>query len=226
MEQKRTLTGDEANGHDNSGSGIYHTFHSHNGRMRKKAKNRQPKAVKHDVIMLWNQCSPIERSTASQNSRISLIRPLRIPEIFVRKPPPPPKSFRTGKVWSRKRPHEMQKFNRRTVVRSRSDSHLVEQQPSTRPSNRRFSHIEQKSSNVEIKSFAKTSSQTNLHSSTSRFLKVSNFLACREFPCIHCLIEVGYVSYSTRSRLLSDRRLENVLNDFLYTSGFQHIIFS
>ncbi|EFX81600.1 hypothetical protein DAPPUDRAFT_49826 [Daphnia pulex] len=38
MEQKRTLTGDEANGHENSVPGIYHHT-SYNSRMRKKQKN-------------------------------------------------------------------------------------------------------------------------------------------------------------------------------------------
>lgn len=203
MEQKRTLTGDEANGHDNnSASGTSHTYYSCNGRTRKKSKqSRQSSGIRKDV-MWCTQRAPVGRSVKRSNSRVRLIRPLRIPEVFILKPPPPPKCYRTGKVWSRKRPaRDTPKNSRRNVARSRSESHIPKQ--SSRSTKRRHSYMEQ--------------AVPAIGSCLSK---------ARDLPCINCLIEVGYVSFATRGRLLVDRTLNGLLNDFLYTTSFQHIIFS
>jgi len=73
------------------------------------------------------------------------------------------------------------------------------------------------------------SSSTNLHSPKHLDQVSINPLACRQVPhvvpCIHCLMDVGFVSQATQNRLLIDRNLTSLLNDFLQTSGFQHIIF-
>jgi hypothetical protein len=238
MEQKRTLGGDEANGHENSVPGIYHHT-SFNSRMRKKQKNRS--ALRKDILPsscceLGLQMQKMLKITysadsgkKSSNSRLTLIRPLAIPDIFIAKPTPPLKSYRTGKVWSRKRPHEPKKCDSRTVAKSRSDSNLLKHQLSHRFPKRRHSYVEHDLQSAEKISSPLISSSTNLHSPKHLKQMLINPLACREVPrvvpCINCLKEVGYVSHMTQNRLLIDRNLSSLLNDFLQTSGFQHIIF-
>ena len=238
MEQKRTLAGDEANGHENSVPGIYHHT-SFNSRMRKKQKNRS--ALRKDILPsscceLGLQMQKMLKITytndsgkKSSNSRLALIRPLAIPDIFIAKPTPPLKSYRTGKVWSRKRPHEARKYESHTVTKSRSDSNLHKHQLSSCLPNRRHSYVEQNLPQVEKISFPIISSSPNLHSQKHLNQMLMNPLACREVPrvvpCINCLMEVGYVSHVNQNRLLNDRNLTSLLNQFLHTSGFQHIIF-
>ncbi len=208
MEQKRTLTGDEANGHDNSGSGIYHN-NSFKSRMRKKQNHRQSRVLTNDI--LTSSCYEKSSAVKSSSYRVTIIRPLRIPDIFIKKPTPPLKIFRTGKIWSVKRPHaESKKCFRQTVSRSRSDSHLLKERSSSSLVKRRYSHLDVPA----VGSFPIL--PTNVHSLTHFSRKV---------PCINCLIDIGYVSFTTRNRLSADRYLNSLLNDFLPTSGFQHILF-
>ena len=208
MEQKRTLTGDEANGHDNSGSGIYHN-NSFKPRMRKKPNNRQSRALTNDIMT--SSCYEKSSAVKSSSYRVTIVRPLRIPDIFIKKPTPPLKIYRTGKIWSVKRPHaESKKCFRQTVAKSRSYSHLLKERSSSLQK-RRHSHLD-----VPAAGSFPILLPNTIHS-------LSHF--SRKVPCIHCLIDVGCVSSTTRNRLSADRYLTSLLNDFLTTTGFQHIIF-
>lgn len=220
MEQKRTLAGDDTNGHESSASGIYNTFST---RMRKKQKSRQLKTTRKD-LMSWPPClgHSLTYGNSSKDSRISLIRPLTVPDIFVKKPTPPLKSYRTGKVWSLKRPCEPIKRIRTAIAKSRSDSHLLSQEP--RLLNRRHSLIDQDLLLIHNRASPATFTPCFLHS-LSQLNQKSSPSACRGFICMNCLIDVGYISYVTRSKLTVDSSLINLLNNFIHTSSFQHILF-
>lgn len=233
MEQKRTLTSDEANGHESSVPGIYHHT-SFNSRMRKRQKSRS--SLRKDALTssrceLALQMQKMlgvthlsDGAKKSSSSRLTLIRPLSIPDVFIVKPAPPLKSYRTGKVWSKKRPHETKKIDRQDVIKSRSDSNLLKHQLSSRLSKRRHSYVEHAVLETDTIPLPIKKSSTNLHSVNFSELR-SNISACRAVPCINCLMDVNYVSHVTQNRLLIDRSLTTLLNDFLPTSGFQHIIF-
>lgn len=227
MEQKRTLTGDEANNvhENNSVPGIYHHT-SYNSRMRKRQKSRS--SLRKDT--LTSSCCELAfqmqkmlgvthlTDAVKKTSRLTLIRPLSIPDIFIVKPAPPLKSYRTGKVWSKKRaPHELK--DNQAVIKSRSDSNLNMHQLVI--PKRRHSYVEHA---VLDAIPINQKSSTNLHSATLLELR-SNISACRALPCINCSMAVDYVSHVTQNRLLIDRSLTTLLNDFLPTTGFQHIIF-
>jgi hypothetical protein len=237
MEQKRTLTGDEANGHENSVPGIYHHT-SYNSRMRKKQKNRS--ALRKDILpssccelalqmqKMLKISYPID-SVKKTSSRLTIIRPLAIPDIFIAKPIPPMKSYRTGKVWSKKRPHEPKKCDNQTVAKSCSDSNLSKDRLSSLLPKRRHSYVEHDLPSTDTNSLPIINSSTNLHSPKHLNQMLIDPLACRQVPrvvpCVHCLMDVGFVSQVTQNRLLIDRNLTSLLNDFLQTTGFQHIIF-
>lgn len=199
MEQKRTLTGDEANGQETT-AGIYNNNSSYlqnNVRLRRKIKNRPPRNPQKNILTQINKLTAAEHMKhKSYKPCLAIVRPLNIPQVFIAKPFPPVVSYRTGKVWSRKKPSDL-------LQKSPSDTDLVGNQEPPVPDN------------ILPKDLVSISNDI-VHNRSRR----------REIPCLNCLIDVGYVSYVTRDRLSVDRTLHSLLDDFLYSSNIQHVLFS
>ena len=218
MEQKRNLTGEETNGHDDSGSG---TNRHYSLDVRKKRAQQVQQRLQPVVAVAKPHDSrrpPVEAvaerpaflSTLLARKRKPIVRgkPLKIPGVFIIKPAPPFKLHRTGKKWSMKGGPAKP---RRVVVKSYSDSHVNNRLSAIlgvyRPPRRRYSN-------------------SGDESDEPRQLRPSRHSMCRPALtgcCSHCLADVLRIiqiqdecpSNSMRSRLLSD---------FLITSPFQHII--
>ena len=218
MEQKRTLggDGDEANGHEDSGSGIYQQF-SLSRRMRKKRVGRDQKTSK----IAFPVASPIrQQMDQGKKSRCALIRPISIPEAFVIKPAPPSKCYRTGKVWSRKRSPTHTLKRGEGLAKSSSDSNLLNRKSNQQ--HRRHSYWELDDQNVQQPDNSPSNSSSPLHSPihTSSFSPVWLESATGCSSCSYCLADLTLIMQSN-ARF---RNMGNLLFDFLPSNSFQHII--
>ena len=116
MEQKRNLAGDDptnGNHHDDSGSGTNNNNSSSNNNNsnsnstnnRRRVKKHPPEANpsrKSAPIPPAFLIKPVHgRMQCGTKKPLARGRPLKIPEAFLYKSPPPPPILRTGKTWSR-----------------------------------------------------------------------------------------------------------------------------
>ena len=210
MEQKRTL-GDEANGHEDSGSGIYQQL-SLSHRTRKKKNGREQKTIKsHPVVSPMRQQT--HRKDQGNKCRCALIRPISIPEAFVIKPKPPIKCYRTGKVWKCP-PKALKRGGPMDLVKSCSDSDLLDPKSSTSP-NRRHSNWELDGNELH----SSFNSDSPLHSPSTFSPVWRNLTDCS--LCSYCLADINLI---VRSNLQVSNSVNNFLYDFLPSNSFQHII--
>lgn len=226
MEQKRTMTSDEANGHDNTGnSHISNSQLKNSPRMRRKLKNHRPKISKNNALIITQMMvASVKTTIKSYNPDLALIRPLSIPEVFIKKPSPII-SHRTGKVWSCKISHDAQKSTLLSLE-SLLDSNLLDKTlPLHRQSKKRTSWLGKDISQSAVIDSDDTVLKIGSHSASVLTQTSNPTISHREFPCVNCLINVGYVSYVTRNELLVDKTLHSLLNDFLHSSSFQHVLF-
>lgn len=116
MDQKRTL-GDEAGGSADNAPGT---------RIGQKSNRREAKALngkkKNGLVAHPAPTAPIDGK--KQGAKITIIRRLKIPEIFIPKAPSPLRDYRTGKVWRPKVPKASPKVQFK-VRKSKSDSQLL-----------------------------------------------------------------------------------------------------
>ena len=100
MEQKRNLAGDDptnGNHNDDSGSGT----NSNRRRLKKHPPEAHPSRKTLSIPPAF-LIKPVHgRIQCGTRKPVARGKPLKIPEAFLFKPPPPPPSFRTGKMWSR-----------------------------------------------------------------------------------------------------------------------------
>lgn len=222
MEQKRTLggDGDEANGHEDSGSGIYQQF-SLSRRMRKKRFGRDQKTSK----IAHSVASPIrQQMDQGKKSRCSLIRPISIPEAFVIKPTPPSKCYRTGKVWSRKRsPAHILKRGRpssQILAKSFSDSSLLIRESNQLHRRLSYWEIDHNALHSDNSLSANYSSPLHfpIHPSISNPVWLESSTGCSS--CSYCLANLTFIMESNAQF----SNAGNLLFDFLPSNSFQHII--